>query len=219
MLGEVIDQHDRLKVIMQPAKCANVSKWLASLGVLLAGKMSIDEAKVRIAAYTELLDMPEYCYTKESLGNAAREFQWWPSFKELDDFLGTQKPEIARTYWRLDRLRRLPTDEEIAEGKAAEEAEKLAKMLARPGGRITHKWGHLFSMRCTFDWWRWKDDAVERHGEALVDAWHEEVAALDWTKSNGDIFEDFNPLAALKERERRFVAAQQSAEGALERDP
>lgn len=185
---------------MQPAKRANVSKWLASLGVLLAGRMSLDEAKVRVAAYTELLDMPEYCFTKESLGNAAREFHWWPSFKELDDFLSTQKPEIARTYWRLGRLRGLPTDEELAEGKAREEAEKLAKMLATPAGRIRHRhWDRYFrttSRNIEHGWWRLVDSLLDLHAEEVVDAWHVEVAALDWSAT------DFNALAELRARSR-----------------
>jgi hypothetical protein len=153
---------------------------------------------MKITAYAELIDHPEFAFTRETLKAAALAFKWFPSFAELDEFLGNQGIEIRRMHYRLIEVSTATSDEEVAAKKAEEEAAKVRKMLETPHGRITHKWWETFWRRVNgVAWYEWKAVMIPLHGEEKVDAWHAEVAAMDWSKG-ADIFEDFDPLAALK---------------------
>lgn len=212
VMEEAIEQLEIVGKLMEPAPVDIVQKWLNSLGLLVAGKMSADEAKVRISAYAYLLDLPGYAYDKENLRKAAIEFKWWPSFGELHEFLKRQDNEISRTYWRLKLIQRFcRTDEAIAAEKAAEDAAKLARMLSTPAGRIRHRHHERFwrpppGVRASnWGWWNLVDDLLAQHPEEIVDAWHTEVAALDWDA------QDFNTLAELRSRSRARLDALDAA--------
>ena len=185
---------------MFPAPRQTATKWIVALGACTAGQMSADDVKMKVKVYADLLDEPEFAYTKESLKAAATKFKWFPSFAELQEFLECQGGEIRRLNRRLVAISTLPTDEEIAAKKAEEEAARLAKMLSTPAGRIRHKhWGrysHATSRNIEHGWWRLVDSLLDLHHEELVDAWHVEVAAMDWGASG------FDALGELRARSR-----------------
>ena len=79
-------------------------KWLGSLGVLTAGKMGAEDARLKAAAYVRMLDYPEYCYTEETLRNTARLFNWFPSYSEISGFLDARAREPRALVWRLKRI-------------------------------------------------------------------------------------------------------------------
>lgn len=94
---------------LEPAPRELAEKWLATLGVLTSGRLSVTDARVKLAAYSKLLDHPIHCYTEETLAQAARRFTWFPSFAEVAAFLD----EVARA--ARDVVRGL---RHIAEGPA-----------------------------------------------------------------------------------------------------
>lgn len=66
-------------------------RWLGSLALLVAGRMSSDEAKSRVAIYAEMLGVrgiPAAVLTKEGLERAASKFTWFPSYAEVSSFIG-----------------------------------------------------------------------------------------------------------------------------------
>lgn len=94
-------------------------KWLLTLGLLTAGKMPVDEAKARVAAYASLLDdYPDEVFSRQNLKLAAGTFKWFPSFAELTDLLwetresqAHQKRESDRIALKYSHLRALPAPE------------------------------------------------------------------------------------------------------------
>lgn len=181
---------------MFPAPRQTATKWLAALGVCCAGQMTAEDVRMKLKVYGDLLTQPDFVYTQESLRAAASMFRWFPSFAELDEFLGKQGEEIRRLNFRLTEISLLTSDEEIAARKAEEEAEKLRKLLETPRGRIMHRHYDRYRHLHIFKWLTLKDELLAIHSEEQVDAWHTEVAALDWT------LPDINPLAELRARSR-----------------
>lgn len=114
---------------LAPAEPAAVRKWLISLGALCAGRMPLDEAERRVAAYTEMIDHPAGCFTKGSLARIAGQFTWFPGFAELKPALDAEALRLRKEYQRLQRMiapRALPagnpqpvTPESIAAREAA----------------------------------------------------------------------------------------------------
>lgn len=79
--------------------------WLVKLATLCAGKMDLNEVRVRTEAYAEMLaDMPGYLFTQDSLKHAAERFNWFPSYAELREMLDGVGRHEARY---VDRLRAL----------------------------------------------------------------------------------------------------------------
>lgn len=76
-----------LETQMRAAPPGMARQWLASLGTLCAGRTPVNEAQVKLAAYDGMLDYPGWCYTAETLKDAAQKFQWFPSFAEVNAFL------------------------------------------------------------------------------------------------------------------------------------
>lgn len=190
-----------IRGVMFPAPRQTVTKWLAALVLCSAGNMPTEDIKLKLKLYADLLTEPEFCYSKETLKAAASQFRWFPAFSELQEFLSGQGEDIRRLNHRLTEIVSLPTDEEIAATKAKEEAEKLAKMLATPEGRIRHRhWDRFYRTggRLAFSgsWYEMVASLVALHGEDLTDRWHTEIAAMDWDALG------FNPFAELRSRSR-----------------
>lgn len=78
--------------------------WLAQVGILSAGKMSVDEAKARISAYVALLDFPAVCYGPESLKRAGSKFKFFPSFAEVEEHLSREVWWVKAQAYRLQRI-------------------------------------------------------------------------------------------------------------------
>ena len=91
---------------MQPVDDATVRQWLSDLGVLVAGSLSVEEARAKLAAYTSLIEgeYPRACFTKKMLAEAGRRFKWFPSFGEVVAYLDEVKGDLRV---RLDRLHRI----------------------------------------------------------------------------------------------------------------
>jgi hypothetical protein len=102
-----------LTATMRRASDGTVKKWLASLGVLTAGKVGAADARAKITAYAAMLEHPEMCFTGTSLKTAARAFKWFPSYSEVAEFLDGECREERAALRRLKR---------IAEGPVADEA-------------------------------------------------------------------------------------------------
>jgi hypothetical protein len=103
---------------LQPAPSGMKIQWLVQLGVLTLGKLSAEEAKVKIQAYVRDLAHPPLAFTDETRIAAARRFKFFPAFAELVDFLDEC---CAPQRERLRRLRRLgaaiPPKPEAERGK------------------------------------------------------------------------------------------------------
>jgi hypothetical protein len=75
------------EALLRPADQKTLTQWLTTLGILCAGQMSAEDAKVKMMAYVPLMDAPAAVLTKQTLQDAGREFKWFPSFQELTAFL------------------------------------------------------------------------------------------------------------------------------------
>ena len=67
-----------------------VHGWLAALSTLVAGRMSVEEIRLRLSSYVPLLaeEFPDERYfTSRSLRHVARHSKWFPSYGELCDLL------------------------------------------------------------------------------------------------------------------------------------
>ncbi|QDO99094.1 hypothetical protein FNB15_18265 [Ferrovibrio terrae] len=93
---------------LAPAEPAAVRKWLISLGALCAGRMPLDEAERRVAAYVALIEQPAGVFTKNSLARVAGAFQWFPAFAELKPALDAEALRLRKEYQRLQRLLQPP---------------------------------------------------------------------------------------------------------------
>lgn len=82
-----------------------VVDWLSQLGTMCAGqKMSVDEAKEKIASYAFGLRYPEFCFSQGSLYRAARKFKFFPTFSEVCDFLDDMARPARSTFARIELL-------------------------------------------------------------------------------------------------------------------
>jgi hypothetical protein len=82
-----------------------ISEWLSQLGVLCGGpKMTIDEAKEKLAAYATGLNYPTHCFSQKSLYAAARHFKWFPTFSEVCDFLEAWVKPARQMHERIKAL-------------------------------------------------------------------------------------------------------------------
>jgi len=88
---------------LQPAPQATVERWLGALGTLVAGQLSAEDARTRIAAYAAMLNYPRHAYTRSSLDAAARSCKWFPSYAEVCQLLDA---EVAAAHRQRHLLRR-----------------------------------------------------------------------------------------------------------------
>lgn len=101
-----LDELDRIERALydNPTK-RQVAEWLGQLGILTAGKMTADDARMRLAAYAGMLsDAPIGAFTRESLKRAARKFTWFPTFSEVSEFIDKEHWWLKAQKIRLDRI-------------------------------------------------------------------------------------------------------------------
>lgn len=114
-----------------PAEGSTVSKWLASLGVLVAGNMPVADAKVKIAIYAPgLVEVPARAFTRATLYEAGRRFKWWPSFAELSEFLAEQSRDDREDLARLQEQREQDERDEQRQEPTPEERSEIGEMVA-----------------------------------------------------------------------------------------
>jgi hypothetical protein len=101
-----LDELDRIeRAINEHPTKRQVAEWLGQLGVLTAGKMTADDARMRLAAYAGMLsDAPIGAFTRESLKRAARKFTWFPTFSEVSEFIDKEHWWLKAQKIRLDRI-------------------------------------------------------------------------------------------------------------------
>lgn len=93
-----------LDIIETPCPPHVAAQWLGQLGILTAGKMTADDAKVRLSAYAAMLEHSVGCFTKASLRKAATKFTWFPSFAEVSAFLDGELWWLKAQHVRLERI-------------------------------------------------------------------------------------------------------------------
>lgn len=105
LIFEAQDAHLSLSnALSLPARDGLKLQWLTQLGVLVAGTMGANDAKVKLKAMAQDLEYPAICFTEDTRRDAAKRFKFFPSYAELasffDEFLEPQKQ-------RRDRLNAL----------------------------------------------------------------------------------------------------------------
>ena len=103
---------------LEPASIGIREKWLTSLGTLCAGKMSAADAKAKLSAYGSMMDYPSQVFTKATLGQAGREFKFFPSYAEVCEFLNAKaKPLLDRA----ERVRKIAEANVMLPGRPEQE--------------------------------------------------------------------------------------------------
>jgi len=93
----------KVRAALERADRGTMEKWLIALGNLVAGKTSVDEAKMKIGAYSTMLDYPDRCFTDKTLRDAARKFRWFPSYSEVCELLDEEVVGLRRLARNLRR--------------------------------------------------------------------------------------------------------------------
>lgn len=90
---EAKEQYAHMEKLDTPAGPLLPYLWLLELTPLLKLQNSEKEAALeKFRAYAKHLgERSAFCFTQASLGAAARKFDWFPSFKELDEFLASEE--------------------------------------------------------------------------------------------------------------------------------
>lgn len=108
----------------KPPARDKIREWLGMLGVLCAGKMSADDARTKMIAYSEFLDHPAAVFTKETVQRASREFRKYgfPSHGNIAAFLDREARPILDRLHRLERLAKAtPTEQPKPRGPSYQE--------------------------------------------------------------------------------------------------
>lgn len=100
--AEAVKLADLIDSGMRPATLDRMTQWLIDLAPLVAAKVSVDDAEVKLRAYVGMLEYPAACFTRASLMKAAKRFTWFPAFAELCKFLDDQLAEVKIKRARLD---------------------------------------------------------------------------------------------------------------------
>lgn len=134
---------------LAPAGRQEVGKWLTALGTLVAGRLSAEDAKVKISAYLELLTAPACSLTRESLAEAGRRFTWFPSFGEVQEFLDEAARPTKGMLHRLRMLAAAPPTPKVAEEpfvpwskRTPEEKERFEQMMAKARAKLSGDAAH-----------------------------------------------------------------------------
>lgn len=135
--AEAASRAAALERLLDPAPAEVARRWLLSLAALLERTPPAEELDAKVRAIVGVLDLPQCCYTPESLRVAGKAIRWFPG---LATIVATLEPFAAPLRADLANLRavaaapdpvpRLPppdgprpkTDEEIAHVRAAAEA-------------------------------------------------------------------------------------------------
>lgn len=127
---------------LQPASPKAISGWLATLGTVTAGTTDGQTIGIKAATMLKLLgDFPPACFTRETLDEATRKFDFFPSFKALADLIEPKRWKMAEIRRRLQAIVEAPpprtmigqptmTDEERADRRAQTD-ELLADLRAQ----------------------------------------------------------------------------------------
>lgn len=135
---------------LQPAPQATVERWLGALGTLVAGQLSAEDARTRIAAYAAMLNYPRHAYTRSSLDAAARGCKWFPSYAEVCQLLDAEVAAAHRQRHLLRRAIAAPVESEKPVGRYSamtpeQRAEFDAVMARWRGKREAEKGGDAVS--------------------------------------------------------------------------
>lgn len=98
---EATDLHQQMEASLELADSNLKTKWLATLGSLVAGNMPAIEVQTRLKAFSMVWDVPACLLTKEALRAAAARFKWFPSFAELDAFIQEREKPLREKTKRL----------------------------------------------------------------------------------------------------------------------
>lgn len=120
---------------MEPATQDAIAEWLMSLGTLCAAKMTVDDARLRIAAYGTMMagDFEAGCFTKGSLKRVAPQFTWFPSYAEVYAALKLEKVRLWKERYRLQKLAEPPQKETPRPEPTAEQRERVAQAIKDAG--------------------------------------------------------------------------------------
>jgi hypothetical protein len=90
------------EAVCQPAPPDAVRKWISTVGALVAGNMSVEDARAKLSAYTKLLEIPlGVVGDDDSLKRAGRRFKWFPAYAELAEFVDQERSRLDRLATRL----------------------------------------------------------------------------------------------------------------------
>jgi len=94
----------------------SIAEWVGKLGILVAGNMTADDARAKMAAYGSMLagQYPRAMLTRDGLDRAARAFKWFPSYSELSEHLDREFRRMQRERRRLEALAGEPAPEAMA---------------------------------------------------------------------------------------------------------
>ena len=117
-----------------------VEAWLASLGALVAGRLTHEDVRDRINAYASLLEhYPAEVFNQDSLRRIARLFTWFPSYAELCDALDREMEPINE---RKEREKIITLPKPTKDNRSPEDRQYVANKLAeltrtfQPGAKI-----------------------------------------------------------------------------------
>ena len=97
---------------LKPAKISDRRKWLATLGVLCSGNLTVADSKEKLSAYGHLLKYSAVVFTDETLEGAGRKFTWFPSFSELAKYLDELELPIRNRFARILKISNARIDDE-----------------------------------------------------------------------------------------------------------
>lgn len=121
-------------VELRPANPTTIRKWVAALGSQTSGTADPSAIQVRAGTLCRLIGhLPARCFTDQTLEEALRKFDFFPSFKALVDLLEPKASYLAELRRRLTLIieARPPsprlaapslTDEQRADNRARTEA-------------------------------------------------------------------------------------------------
>lgn len=83
-----------------------IASWVGKLGILVAGSMTADDARAKMAGYGAMLagQYPRALFSRDVLDRCARAFKWFPSYSELADRLDLEHRKLVREQKRLETL-------------------------------------------------------------------------------------------------------------------
>lgn len=128
---------------MRPADEDTVRRWLADLGILVAGTMGVEEARAKLAAYSRLLadDYPVAAFSQRTLAAAGRRFNtYFPTFGKVAEFLDETAGELRTKVDRVQALAVPPRQrqrEAETEPVSLEQRQRMGVLFGMLGQALT----------------------------------------------------------------------------------
>jgi|GEM_PF-5103362 len=98
-----------LRAELAPPSIATLKDWISGLGTLCATRPDVAKnSQIITAVYAKqllVLNLPEACFTEQTLSDATVHFTWFPSFGELRVFLLGVAAPMRKTLERLKAIR------------------------------------------------------------------------------------------------------------------